>query len=238
MASNSNQCMESYIVQLNDQVLEKRCMLEELESEWDAIENVLQEKKRNIEQSLHAQYPEVYSKLTRIKEIKLETEAVEAEIKRREDEIVKLSSDIGKQPKLAPRRSYIEQINEITKNSRKQDTDIQLILKDTRELQLESNTLQERLNRTFAVLEETILREAKKDAVARKAHTLIASIHETFEQITEKILATDRSRRNIADYEAKLARYDSRTLNMDRLRVELDAIRKENDLLEKHLHNT
>lgn len=76
----------------------------------------------------------------------------------RDDEIIKLSSDIGKQPKLAPRRSYIEQINEITKNSRKQDTDIQLILKDIRELQLESNTIQERLNRTFAVLEETILR--------------------------------------------------------------------------------
>ncbi|XP_073297241.1 uncharacterized protein [Primulina huaijiensis] len=238
MASDNNQCMESYIVQLNDQVQEKRCKLEELESEWDAIENVLQEKKRNIEQSVHAQYPEVYSKLTRIKGIKLETEAVEAEIKRREDEIVKLSSDIGKQPKLAPRRSYIEQINEITKNSRKQDIDIQLILKDTRELQLESNTLQERLNRTFAVLEETILREAKKDAVARKAHMLLASIHETFEQITEKILAIDRSRRNIADYETKLAIYDSRSLNMDRLRVELDAIRKENDLLEKHLHNT
>lgn len=238
MASNSNQCMESHIVQLDDQVKEKREKLKELESEWDAYENVLQEKKRNIEQSLKALYPEVYSKLTRIKEIKLETEAVEAEIERREDEIVKLSTDIRKQPKSAPRRSYIEQINEITKNSRKQDIDIQLILKDTRELQLESNTIQERLNRTFAVLEETVSREAKKDAVARKAHTLLTSIHETFEQITEKILATDRSRRNIADYEAKLATYDARSSNMDRLRVELDTLTKENDLLEQHLHNT
>lgn len=238
MASNSNQCMESYIVQLNDQVQEKRYKLKELESEWDEIDNVLQAKKRDIEQSLHALYPEVYGKLTRIKDIKLETESVEDEIKRRDDEIVELSSDIGKQPKLAPRRSYIEQINEITKNSRKQDTDIQLILKDIRELQLESNTIQERLNRTFAVLEETILREAKKDAVAKKSHTLLTSIHETFEQITEKILATDRSRRNTADYKAKLATYDSRSLNMDRLQVDLDALRKENDLLEQHLHNT
>ncbi|KZV27610.1 coiled-coil domain-containing protein 22 [Dorcoceras hygrometricum] len=230
--------MESYIDELNYQVQEKKSKLEELESEWDADVNVLQEKKRNIEQSLQVLYPEVYSKLTRIKEIKLETQAVETEIKRREDEIVKLSSDIGKHPKLCPRRTYIEQINEVTKNSRKQDADIQLILKDTRELQLESNTIQERLNRTFAVLEETILREAKKDAVAQKAHMLLTSIHETFEHVTDKILAADRSRRSIADYEAKLAIYDSRSLNMDRLRVDLDAIRKENDLVEQRLHNT
>lgn len=76
----------------------------------------------------------------------------------REDELSELSRDLEKQPKLASRKSYIERIKEITKNSRKQDADIERILKDTRELQLESNSIQERLNRTYAVVDEMVFR--------------------------------------------------------------------------------
>ncbi|KAK4439675.1 Coiled-coil domain-containing protein 22 [Sesamum alatum] len=229
--------LEFYIEQLNNQVEAKRHKLKELETEWDAKEKALREKKRNCEQSLTGLYPEAAVKLTERKEIELETESILAEIKRREEELSKLSSDLEKQPKLAPRRSYIERINEITKNSRKQDNDIQRILRDTRELQLESNTIQERLNRTYAIVNETIFREAKKDAVARQAYRLLTNIHESFEQIAEKILATDRSRRDAADYEAKLAIISARSLNMGKLQADLDAIRKENHLLEQHLHN-
>lgn len=76
----------------------------------------------------------------------------------REDELSKLSTDLEKQPKVASRKSYIERIKEITKNSRKQDADIERILKDTRELQLESNSIQERLHRTYAVVDEMVFR--------------------------------------------------------------------------------
>ena len=76
----------------------------------------------------------------------------------REDELSKLSLELEKQPKLASRKSYIERIKEITKNSRKQDADIERILKDTRELQLESNSIQERLHRTYAVVDEMVFR--------------------------------------------------------------------------------
>lgn len=76
----------------------------------------------------------------------------------REGECAKLESDMKKQPKVASRRSYIERINEITKNSRKLDTDVDRILKETRELKLESNSVEERLHRTYAVVDETILR--------------------------------------------------------------------------------
>ncbi|KAK6149431.1 hypothetical protein DH2020_016956 [Rehmannia glutinosa] len=276
--------VEFYIEQLNNQVEDKRHKLKELESEWDAIEQPLQEKKRNLEQSIFAFHPEPNGKLKRVNEIELETESILAQIKRRDEELSKLSSDLEKQPKLPLRRSYIERINEITKNSRKQDNDIQRILKDTRELQLESNTIQERLNRTYAIVDETIFRykphvqlffrcshkifgitlnscilclkslnssnfrlmmfltyledycrEAKKDHVARQAYTLVTKIHERFEQVAEKILATDRSRRDAADLEAKFAIISARSFNMGKLQADLDAIRKENDLLEQQL---
>lgn len=76
----------------------------------------------------------------------------------REEEHSKLAEDIKKQPKFASRRSFIERVTEITKNSRKQDADIERIQKETRELQLESNSIQERLLRTYAVVDETVFR--------------------------------------------------------------------------------
>lgn len=225
--------VEFYIEQLNDQVEAKRHKLKELESEWNAIERPLQEKKKNLEQSLFSLYPKASGKLVRMK---LEAESILAEIKRREEELSKLSQDLEKQPNLAPRRSYIERVNEITKNSGKQDNDIQRIQKDTRELQLESNPIQERLNRTYAIVNQTTFREAKKDPVARQAYRLLTNIHESFEQIAEKTLATDRTRRDAADYEAKLATISARSMNMSKLQADLDAIRKENELLEQRLH--
>ncbi|EYU27465.1 hypothetical protein ABFS82_13G155900 [Erythranthe guttata] len=236
MVSDGQRPVEFYIEQLNDQVEAKRHKLKELESEWDVIEKPLQEKKINLEQTLSALYPEASGKLTGTKEIESEVESILAEIKRREEEHTKLSSDLEKQLKVAPRKSYIERINEITKNSRKQDNDIQGILKDIRELQLESNTIRERLNRTYAIVDETIFREAKKDPVARQAYRLLKDIHESFEQIAETILASDRSRRDAADYETRLSNVSARSLNMSKLQADLEAIRKENDLLEQRIN--
>lgn len=76
----------------------------------------------------------------------------------RKDELSELSKELEKQPKVASRKSYIDRVKEITKNSRKQDTDLERILKDTRELQLESNSIQERLHRTYAVVDEMVFR--------------------------------------------------------------------------------
>ena len=71
---------------------------------------------------------------------------------------MKLSADLEKRPKMVSRKSYIQRIKEITKNSRKLDLDIERILKETREVQLESNSIQERLHRTYAVADEMVFR--------------------------------------------------------------------------------
>lgn len=76
----------------------------------------------------------------------------------REEEHLKLSADIEKKQKVASRKSYTDRIKEITKNSRKQDADIERILKDTRVVQLESNSIQESLHRTYAVADEIVFR--------------------------------------------------------------------------------
>lgn len=66
---------------------------------------------------------------------------------------------------------------------------------------------------------------------------MLTTIHESFEEITEKILATDRTRREQSDLETKLSSIGTRILNMDKLQADLDAIRKENEYLESHSGN-
>ncbi|XP_059443174.1 uncharacterized protein LOC132175302 isoform X2 [Corylus avellana] len=229
--------IDFYLEQLNEKVDVKKRNLGELESEWEAVRKSLEEKKISLEESLYANSPEAQEKLQKLREVELGKQSILSEIGKRDEEHSKLSAELESQHKMAARSSYIRRIKEITKNSRKQDADIDRILKETRELQLESNSIQERLHRTYAVVDEIVFREAKKDPVGRQAYRLLTSFHESFEQISEKILATDRVRREVAEHEKKLAAMASRSLNVDKLQADLDAIRKENEYLEQRLQD-
>ncbi|OVA08275.1 Protein of unknown function DUF812 [Macleaya cordata] len=233
MALDDQHPVDFYIEDLNKQVEARRQNLVELEAQWDAVEKSLLEKKRILEESFYAQNPELLEKLQKMKEFELETEAIRSEIQKREEEHSRLSVELKNQPKVASRKSYIQRITEITRNSRKQDADIERILKETRELQMESNSIQDRLHRTYAVVDETVFRDAKKDPVRRQAYMLLTSIHESFDLVSQKILATDRARREATEQEAKLAKTASHSLNIDKLQADLEAIRKENEFLEQ-----
>nr|GME11618.1 coiled-coil domain-containing protein 22 homolog isoform X1 [Ipomoea batatas] len=235
MSSCDQHPIDFYVKQLSDQVEARRQDLAKMEAQWDAQRIVLEEEKMRLEEALRATHPEVYVKFKKLEEIDKETECIIAEIKRREEEVWELSAELGKQPNLEPRKTYIQRIIEITKNSRKQDVDVDKILKDTRELQLESNSIQERLHRTYAVVDETIFREAKKDPAGKQAYRILTSIHDSFEQIAERLHDTDRARRERADIEAKLANMTSRSLDIEKLRADLDAVKNENDLLERKI---
>ncbi|PON86337.1 Coiled-coil domain-containing protein [Trema orientale] len=233
MAFDDQHSVEFYLEQLKEKIEAKRNHLNELNSQWEALKKPLEEEKRNLQDSLYGNSPETKENLQKLKGIELEIQNILSEIKKRKDELSELSKELEKQPKAASRKSYIDRVKEITKNSRKQETDIERILKDTRELQLESNSIQERLHRTYAIVDEIVFREAKKDPVGRQAYRLLTSIHESFEQISEKILAADRLRREVTEREKKLAVMASRSLNVNKLQADLDAIRRENEYLEK-----
>ncbi|GJW86852.1 coiled-coil domain-containing protein 22 isoform X2 [Tanacetum coccineum] len=158
MASDKQTPLDSYITQLGEQIDAKRHNLAKIESKWKATIRRLEEKKHKLEEAMCAKQPDSQHKHQNWKKPEKDLVCVLSETKQREDELSILSKEVEKLPKLATRRSYIERIKEITKNSRKQDIDIERILKETRELQLESNMIQERLHRTYAVVDETLLR--------------------------------------------------------------------------------
>ncbi|KAF5728478.1 coiled-coil domain-containing protein 22 isoform X1 [Tripterygium wilfordii] len=229
--------IDHYFEQLNKQIDAKKQNITEMELQWEAIKKPLAEKKKSLLESLCVNNPEALEIFHKLSEVELEKQSVLSEVKKREEEHAKLSSDLKKQPKQASRGSYIQRIKEITKNSRKQDADIERILIETRKLQLESNSIQESLHRTFAFVDELVFREAKKDPVGRQAYKLLTSIHDTFEQISDKILATDRIRREVAEHEKKLSTMTSQSLHMHKLQADIDAIVKENEYLEQRIRD-
>ncbi|KAK7305276.1 hypothetical protein VNO77_43178 [Canavalia gladiata] len=229
MVFNNQQSVDFYLDQLNEQVKAKGNYLLTLESEWDAVRKQLEERKRSLEESLYSNNPDALEMLQKLRQVQQEELFIISETIKREEEHLKLCADLEKQQKIASRKSYTDRIKEITKNSLKQDADIEQILKDTREVQLDSNSIQERLHRTYTVADEIVFREAKKDPAGPQVYRLLVSIHQGFEQISEKILATDRIRREIAEYEMKLAATTSRSLDVNELKANLDAIIRENE---------
>ncbi|KAK1296751.1 hypothetical protein QJS10_CPB15g00972 [Acorus calamus] len=237
MTFDGQHSIEYYFEELNKRIEEKKNYLEELDSKWNASKNSLEERRESLLQKLCDRYPERLEMLLRVKEVEKEIKATIAEIREREEEHSELSMELKKQPKLPSRKSYVQRVIEITKNIRKQDADIERIMKDTRQLQLESNSIQERLHRTYTVVDETVFRNAKKDPVGRQAYRLLTSMHDSFEQISDKILAMDRVRREATEVEAKLAAIALHGgLDVNKLQSDLDAIRRENELLELQVH--
>ncbi|CAH8306184.1 unnamed protein product [Eruca vesicaria subsp. sativa] len=224
-----------YLQQLNQQLVVKRCNIMDLKRQWDDARLTLEAKKLRLLDQLHVEEPKAKEKLHKLKKTELDLQSVSSEIQKREEERCNLYTELERQPKAAPRKSYIHNIKEITKNSRKLDSDIQRISGETREVQLESNSIQERLHRSYAVVDEMVTRELKKDPAVRQVYKLVTSIHGIFEQISEKILITDRLRREAVDYEKKLGSITSRGMSVEKLQADLDAIRQENQSLEKQL---
>ncbi|XP_064983839.1 uncharacterized protein LOC135624299 isoform X2 [Musa acuminata AAA Group] len=237
MAFDDQHSIELCLKELNEQAEARRGNLVKLEMQWNALKGTAEVRPLLLEQSIHAQKPELQEKLLKLKEIKQVTEATMSEIHRREVEHAELIAELDKLPKVPSRKYYIDRVTEITKNSWKQDTDLHRILKEIREVQLESNSIQERLHRTYAVVEETVFRDAKNDPVGRQAYRLLTSIHDIFEQIVEKIRSTDKARKEGAEQEKKLAAISSRNFDIRKLQADLDSIRKENELLEQQLYH-
>lgn len=83
-----------------------------------------------------------------------------------------LMSDLGKVNQKIDRSAYTSRILEIIGNIRKQKTDIDKILRDTREVQKDINTVTGKLERQFTVTDDLLFGHAKKDEQSKLAYKL------------------------------------------------------------------
>ncbi|KAJ7014380.1 hypothetical protein NC653_003866 [Populus alba x Populus x berolinensis] len=83
MAFGDQNSIDFCVEQLKEQVDAKRCNITELKSQWDAFRMPLEEKKRNLEESLYANIPDSQEKLQKLRELEHEKQLVLSEITKR-----------------------------------------------------------------------------------------------------------------------------------------------------------
>ncbi|XP_020832097.1 coiled-coil domain-containing protein 22 isoform X2 [Phascolarctos cinereus] len=161
-----------------------------------------------------------------------------AEARRKEGLHKQLVAELETLPGDMARSAYTHRILEIVGSIRKQKEEITKILSDTKLLQKEINALSGKLDRTFAVTDELVFKDAKKDDSVRKAYKYLAALHENCSQLIQTIEDTGTILREVRDLEEQIeTETGKKTLsNLDKILEDYKAVRQENAGLLGRVH--
>lgn len=149
----------------------------------------------------------------------------------------RLQKELEKLNRTVSRTAYTSRILEIVGNIRKQKTDIDKILQDTRTLQKEINTITGQLDRQFTVTDDLIFRNAKKDEHAKKAYKLLVTLHSDCAELMALVQETGAVKREIRDLEDQIETERSRNTaaNLAQICRDLAEMQSESQRLEESL---
>ncbi|KAF4518753.1 hypothetical protein B566_EDAN006157 [Ephemera danica] len=153
-----------------------------------------------------------------------------AEESRAKDQMHKqLTADCEKLTKDVNRSAYTRRILEIIGNIRKQKEEIDKVLADTRQVQKEINQLTGRLDRSFAVADELIFKDAKREEAARRAYKLLATLHSDCAELVGLVQETGATMREIRDLEDQIETESAKNVsaNLERITADLRQMKQE-----------
>ncbi|ERE64222.1 coiled-coil domain-containing protein 22 [Cricetulus griseus] len=201
-----------------------------LASQWEKHRVPLLAEYRHLRKLQDCRELESSRRLAEIQELHQSVRAAAEEARRKEEVYKQLVSELETLPKDVSRLAYTQRILEIVGNIRKQKEEITKILSDTKELQKEINSLSGKLDRTFAVTDELVFKDAKKDDAVRKAYKYLAALHENCSQLIQTIEDTGTIMREIRDLEEQIeTEMGKKTLsNLEKICEDYRALRQEN----------
>ncbi|RVE71193.1 hypothetical protein OJAV_G00072720 [Oryzias javanicus] len=204
-----------------------------LASQWEKHRAPLIDEHRRLKEICSRQDLESSRKLSEIKSLHEKIHVSTEEAKKKEETYKQLVTELESLPQDASRSAYTQRILEIVSNIKKQKEEITKILSDTRELQKEINSLTGKLDRTFAVTDELVFKDAKKDESVRKSYKYLAALHENCNQLIQTIEDTGTILREIRDLEEQIETENgNKTVsNLERILEDFKAIRQENAAL-------
>ncbi|CAN9515974.1 unnamed protein product [Ophioblennius macclurei] len=204
-----------------------------LAAQWEKHRAPLIEEHRRLKEICSSQDLESSRKLSEIKSLHDKIRVSTDESRKKEETYKQLVSELESLPQDASRSAYTQRILEIVSNIKKQKEEITKILTDTKDLQKEINSLTGKLDRTFAVTDELVFKDAKKDESVRKSYKYLAALHENCNQLIQTIEDTGTILREIRDLEEQIETENSnKTMaNLERILEDYKAIRQENSAL-------
>ncbi|XP_029306966.1 LOW QUALITY PROTEIN: coiled-coil domain-containing protein 22 [Cottoperca gobio] len=204
-----------------------------LASQWEKRRTPLINEHRRLKEICSKQDLESSKKLSEITSLHDKIRVSTEEAKKKEEIHKQLVTELENLPQDVSRSAYTQRILEIVSNIKKQKEEITKILSDTKELQKEINSLTGKLDRTFAVTDELVFKDAKKDESVRKSYKYLAALHENCYQLIQTIEYTGTILREIRDLEEQIETENgSKTVaNLERILNDYKAIRQENSAL-------
>ncbi|XP_004872059.1 coiled-coil domain-containing protein 22 isoform X1 [Heterocephalus glaber] len=201
-----------------------------LASQWEKHRVPLLAEYRHLRKLQDCRELESSRRLAEIQELHQSVRAAAEEARRKEEVYKQLVSELETLPRDVSRLAYTQRILEIVGNIRKQKEEITKILSDTKELQKEINSLSGKLDRTFAVTDELVFKDAKKDDAVRKAYKYLAALHENCSQLIQTIEDTGTIMREVRDLEEQIEmEMSKKTLsNLEKICEDYRALRQEN----------
>uniref|UniRef100_A0A3B4CLN5 Coiled-coil domain-containing protein 22 n=1 Tax=Pygocentrus nattereri TaxID=42514 RepID=A0A3B4CLN5_PYGNA len=169
---------ENNLVKLQSLVEGSAKRVVHLASQWEKHRAPLIDEHRRLKELCSNREMESSMKLSEIKDLHDKIRHSAEEAKKKESLYKQLITEYETLPKDVSRSAYTMRILEIVSNIKKQKEEITKILSDTKELQKEINGLTGKLDRTFAVTDELVFKDAKKDESVRKSYKYLAALHE------------------------------------------------------------
>ncbi|KAG8223724.1 hypothetical protein J437_LFUL003630 [Ladona fulva] len=135
-----------------------------LASAWDEHRTALLSEYRHLREHDTNRTSEAQRQAELLRSLREKTREVMEEVREKEQIRKQLTTEREKVNKDVGRSAYTRRIMEIIGNIRKQNEDIDKVLKDTKEVQKEINQLTGRLDRSFTVADELIFRIQTEEA--------------------------------------------------------------------------
>ncbi|XP_058461138.1 coiled-coil domain-containing protein 22 homolog [Malaya genurostris] len=142
---------------------------------------------------------------------------------------LRLQKELEKLDKTVNRTAYTNRILEIIGNIRKQKTDIDKILHDTRLLQKDLNIITGQLDRQFTVTDDLIFRNAKKDEHSKRAYKLLVTLHSDCAELIGLVQETGSVKREIRDLEDQIENEKTRNTVTNLAQITNDVIEMKNE---------
>ncbi|KAI4884070.1 hypothetical protein NFI96_030664 [Prochilodus magdalenae] len=224
---------ENNLVKLQGLVEASAKRVVHLASQWEKHRAPLIDEHRRLKELCSNREMESSRKLSEIKELHDKIRHSAEEAKKKEGLYKQLITEYETLPKDVSRSAYTMRILEIVSNIKKQKEEITKILSDTKELQKEINGLTGKLDRTFAVTDELVFKDAKKDESVRKSYKYLAALHENCTQLIQTIEDTGTIMREIRDLEEQIETENGKKTvsNLEKILEDYKAIRQENSAL-------
>lgn len=211
--------------------------MKKLQDQWDAHRIPLEKELEGYRVKHSDKLSKSQQIIDQIETTRHKCEEVVMDLQTKSSMHARLQKELEKLNRTVSRTEFVSRILEIVGNIRKQKTDIDKILQDTRTLQKEINTITGQLDRQFTVTDDLIFRNAKKDEHAKKAYKLLVTLHSDCAELIAAISETGAVKREIRDLEDQIENERSRNTaaNLAQISRDLLEMQSESQRLEESL---